>query len=84
LDAKFARSSRSFYDISGADRFTRNVKIPKLLGQARRQLTAIEGQGFRGIEWHFADENVANAVRRLFVQNRLPITIRHTPFTGGP
>jgi len=82
LDAKYARSEGSVYDISGVDRFTRDVKIPTLLGQARRQLTAIRGLGFRGIEWHFADEAVAASVRSLFVQSRIPITVRYTPLIG--
>ena len=84
LDAKYARSVGSFYDISGPDRFTLNVKIPALLGQARRQLGAIRGLGFRGIEWHFADEAVARHVRNLFVQNRIPIGVRYTPLVGVP
>ena len=48
LDAKYARSSGSFY------------------------------------EWHFADDAVARAVRRLFIQNRVPITVRYTPSVGAP
>jgi hypothetical protein len=84
LDAKYARSSGSFYDISGTDRFTRDYKIPVLLGQARRQVKAVHGLGLQGIEWHFADDAVAGSVRRLFLQNRIPINVRYTPLVGAP
>jgi len=79
VDAKRASGSGSFYDISGADRFTQNVKIPEILKQANRQVNAAQGQAFRGIRWKVADAGVAAQLRRLFRQQNIPITVVHTP-----
>jgi len=79
VDAKRASGTGSFYDISGADRFTRNVKIPKVLNQAQRQLASIQGEGFKGIRWEVADAGVAQQLRRLFAQRNIRITVVHNP-----
>jgi hypothetical protein len=81
IDAKRASGSGSFYDISVADRFTQNVKIPEIIGQAQRQLDAIRGQGFRGIRWEVSDPNVAQQLQGLFTQRGIRIQVIHTP--GG-
>jgi RHS repeat-associated protein len=79
IDAKRASGSGSFYDISGTDRFTQNVKIPEILAQARRQVSAIEGAGFQRIRWEIADPVIAGQLKRLFRQQNIPITVVHTP-----
>ena len=75
IDAKRAKGLGSWYDISGADRFTANVKIPDVIAQARRQLGAIRGTEFKGIRWVIADPTVANQIQTLFWQRGIPIDI---------
>lgn len=80
VDAKRASGAGSFYDISGIDSFTRNVKIPKVIQQARRQLGAIQGEGFvKGIRWEIADARVAQQIQQLFVRQNIRITVVHNP-----
>ena len=78
IDAKRASGSGSFYDISGGDRFTQNVKIPEIVGQAQRQVNAAGGQGFKGIRWEIADPNVAQQLQTLFTQRGIRIQVVHT------
>jgi hypothetical protein len=75
IDAKRASAVGSFYDITGADAFTRNVRIPKILDQARRQLRAVRGTQFKGIRWEVADERVAAELQRLMQQQNLAIAV---------
>jgi RHS repeat-associated protein len=78
IDAKRASSSGSFYDVSGRDSFTQNVKIPEILAQANRQVNAVQGQGFKGIRWEVADATVAAQLKSLFRQQNIPISVVHT------
>jgi RHS repeat-associated protein len=78
IDAKRASSAGSFYDISGNDGFTRNVKIPEILAQANRQVIAAQGQGLKGIRWEVADATVAAQLKSLFRQQNIPISVIHT------
>jgi hypothetical protein len=79
LDAKRSRSVGSFYDISGADKFTQNVKIPSMVKQALRQLNGIRGTGLKGIEWHISNSTVAQQVKLLFEQRGININVVFTP-----
>ncbi len=79
IEAKRASAKGSFYDISGADNFTQRVKIPTIVDQAKRQLRAVRGQPFRGIEWQVSDLQVARQLQALFVQQGLRINVVYTP-----
>ncbi|MEO8218936.1 MAG: hypothetical protein ABI718_17815, partial [Acidobacteriota bacterium] len=79
LDAKRASARGSFYDISGTDRFTQQVKIPSVLTQARRQIGSVRGEGFKGIQWEVADPDVAQQLNRLFDQQNIRISVIHNP-----
>lgn len=48
----------------------------QMLGQAKRQLQAA---GTRPIEWHFAEQEVADRVRTLFKERDVPITVIYSP-----
>ena len=78
LDAKNA-GERSFYDITGSDNFTEQVKIPEIVEQAERQLDALAGSGASGIEWRVANQQVAEGLKKLFRLRRLPINIKYVP-----
>jgi hypothetical protein len=81
IDAKNAANCgapQSMYDVRikpgarpSAIRFTNDFRIPQLVARAKRQLTAAQGLGFKGIRWPIADAEVARVVDGLFTQ-RLP------------
>ena len=48
----------------------------KMLNQAKRQMQAA---GSRPIEWHFAERDVTDYVRKLFTQKDVRITVIYTP-----
>ena len=79
LDAKRSKGKGSWYDISGSDSFTQNVKIPEILKQARRQLGVLKDSGAAKIEWHISDSGVAGSLRNLFSKNNINIRVVHTP-----
>lgn len=79
VDAKWSRGAGSMYDVSGTDSFTRNVKIPQILDQARRQLGVLGRSGATGIEWRVSDPGIAAQLQRLFAKNSIAITVRHVP-----
>lgn len=78
LDAKNA-GERSFYDVTGSDRFTRDFKIPEVTRQARRQLLASQGSGASGIEWRVANQQVAEGLEDLFEEEKIFITVKYVP-----
>jgi hypothetical protein len=82
IDAKRASARGSFYDISGTDRFTQRVKIPAIVDQAKRQLAAVRGQKFKGIEWQVSDLQVARQLQALLLRQGLRIKVVHTPKKG--
>ncbi|WP_269467657.1 Tox-REase-5 domain-containing protein [Myxococcus xanthus] len=62
---------KSWYKDSG--------KAQDLVDQAKRQLDAVRGMGV-SIEWHVAEKHAADAMRRLFRNNKIKeITVVHTP-----
>lgn len=62
-----------------------NTRMPwlgvefKMVRQAGNQIAAAQG---RPIEWHFAEEGVADYVRGLFADKDIRITILYTPWPG--
>ena len=65
LDAKDATPG-GMYDVRGGDKFTQNVKIPKILEEAMRQGHAQKKSGAAGIEWSIADQGVQKALETFF------------------
>jgi RHS repeat-associated protein len=88
VEAKRASGRGSFYDISGPDKFTLQVKIPRILEQEERQVRALQSSGqaagLKGIEWRVADEMVANQLQDLMNQKGLPITVTAVPAAKVP
>ncbi|MDY6803616.1 MAG: hypothetical protein SXA11_07390 [Cyanobacteriota bacterium] len=78
LDAKNA-GERSFYDVTGSDKFTERIKIPEIVRQAIRQSSALEGSGASGIEWRVANQQVAEGLEDLFEERRISITVKYVP-----
>lgn len=78
LDAKNA-GERSFYDVTGSDSFTERVKIPEIVQQARRQLSALRGSGAAGIEWRVANDRVAEGLADLFLDRGILIDVKYVP-----
>lgn len=74
LDAKDATVG-GMYDVRGKDKFTKNVKIPKIIQEAIRQGHAMAKSGAAGIEWSFANKDVAEGVRKLFAQRGIAIRV---------
>ncbi|HUJ57923.1 MAG TPA: hypothetical protein VLX92_05510, partial [Kofleriaceae bacterium] len=83
LDAKDA-GPKSMYDVTGTDKFTQNVKIPKVLAEATRQGWAMIRSGAKGIEWRVSNEAVANGLRRLFADRGVKITVTFVAKTAKP
>ncbi|HEY1505068.1 MAG TPA: Tox-REase-5 domain-containing protein [Stellaceae bacterium] len=52
----------------------------KMIGQAKRQLEAADGQP---IAWYFAERDVADRMRREFAKRRLPISVSYLPPPRG-
>src|SRR5712692_1963760 len=85
IDAKRASGPGSFYDISGNDSFTQEVKIPTILEQANRQVNALNGISlYNNIEWVVADPTIAQQLGNLLTDVGLPITVRHQAFNLAP
>jgi hypothetical protein len=52
----------------------------KMISQAKRQLEAADG---RPIAWYFAEQRVADRMRREFAKRRLPISVSYLPPPRG-
>ena len=52
----------------------------KMITQAKRQLEAADG---RPIAWYFAEQDVADRMRREFAKRRLPISVSYLPPPRG-
>ena len=74
VDAKRA-NELGFYDITRTDKFAKNVMIPEVLKQARRQLNAIPGTPFTGIEWVLPNEKIVEALQQLMTEEGLDIRV---------
>lgn len=79
LDAKLSKGQGSWYDVTGADNFTKRFKIPEILEQAKRQLRALRGSGAKAIEWSVSDANVALELQKLFSARGIRISVVHLP-----
>lgn len=78
LDSKRSKGKGSWYDVSGSDSFTQNVKIPDILKQARRQLSVLGKSGADGIIWHVSDAGIAKQLSALFKTNGINIMVKFT------
>ena len=56
--------------------FWEEIIVPKLVTQARNQVTAAAGHP---IEWHFAERDVADYMRAKFAEKDIRITVIYTP-----
>ena len=82
LDAKHAGESRSWYDVSKPDEFTRNFKVKDVRQQAQRQVNALQGSTFTHIEWRVADPKVAKVLEEFFKKApdlQVKITVVYVP-----
>lgn len=78
LDSKRSKGKGSWYDISGTNSFTQNVKIPEILKQARRQIAVLGKSGATKIEWHVSDSGIAAQLKALFNTHGINIIVKHT------
>lgn len=61
------------------DDFTKKVKVEDMVAQASRQMKALQGTGATRVEWRVADQQVVEALRKLFKTEKLSITVVHVP-----
>jgi Restriction endonuclease fold toxin 5 len=66
----------------GPDQWMRNYDgLPDIMKQAQAQSEAAAG---RAIEWHFAEQPVADYFRKAFADEGWSnITVLYTPYAGG-
>jgi hypothetical protein len=79
LDAKHSKGKGSWYDISGADDFTRDWKIRGIVEQARRQIRVFKASGAARIEWHVSEKTTAAQLRALLFREKIDIAVIFRP-----
>lgn len=78
VDAKNATKNGQ-YDVTRTDGYMKDIAIPDILAQARRQSSVLPSSGAKGIEWRVADQGVANALQSLFNSEMIPIVVKYFP-----
>ncbi|WP_240356120.1 Tox-REase-5 domain-containing protein [Myxococcus eversor] len=78
-EAKGPGYANKFLDNLNPKQWFKNSGAAELVKQAQRQVDMVRRTGVP-IEWHIAEEKVANAIRRLFEDNQLSeIRVVYTP-----
>jgi len=73
---------RSIYDLTSDDPFIYQHSRKVILAQVDRQLRAAAQHGLK-IEWRVADKRMSDAIDDFFVEQQIPIAVRHMPYPSG-
>ncbi|WP_324291598.1 Tox-REase-5 domain-containing protein [Corallococcus sp. BB11-1] len=79
LEAKGPGYANKFLDNLDPKSWFKDSGAVELVKQANRQISRVRGTGIP-IEWHIAEKSVADAIRKLFQENKIKeIAVIHTP-----